>query len=56
MIINDDSTQLTSNAVRARCGEIGVEWHNYALGKLVQNGYVESLNGRMHYDRSNRFN
>jgi hypothetical protein len=28
-------------------GEIGVEWHYIAPGKPMQNGYVESFNGRM---------
>ena len=37
----------TSNAVLAWCGEIGVGWHYIALGKPMQNGYVESFNGRM---------
>ena len=40
-------TELTSNAVLALCGEIGVEWHYIAPGKPMQNGYVESFNGRM---------
>ena len=40
-------TELTSNAVLAWCGEIGVERHYIAPGKPMQNGYVESFNGRM---------
>jgi putative transposase len=40
-------TELTSNAVLAWCGEAGVEWHYIAPGKPMQNGYVESFNGRM---------
>lgn len=40
-------TELTSNAVLSWCGEIGVEWHYIAPGKPMQNGYVESFNGRM---------
>ncbi|WP_430448561.1 IS3 family transposase [Rhodophyticola sp.] len=47
MIISDNGTELTSNAVLAWCGEIGVEWHYIAPGKPMQNGYVESFNGRM---------
>jgi putative transposase len=39
--------QLTSNAVLAWCGEIGVEWHYIAPGKPMQNGICESFNGRM---------
>ncbi|GAY24328.1 mobile element protein [Sphingobium fuliginis] len=40
-------TELTSNAVLAWCGQIGIEWHYIAPGKPMQNGYVESFNGRM---------
>ena len=47
MIVSDNGTELTSNAVLAWCGEVGVEWHYIAPGKPMQNGYVESFNGRM---------
>jgi putative transposase len=47
VIVSDNGTELTSNAVLAWCGEIGVEWHYIAPGKPMQNGYVESFNGRM---------
>jgi transposase InsO family protein len=30
-----------------RSGEIGVAWHYIAPGRPMQNGYVESFNGRM---------
>jgi transposase InsO family protein len=33
MIVSDNGTELTSNAVLAWCGEIGVEWHYIAPGK-----------------------
>lgn len=46
MIVSDNGTELTSNAVLAWCGEIGVEWHYIAPGRPMQNGYVESFNGR----------
>ena len=32
MIVSDNGTELTSNAVLAWCGEIGVEWHYIAPG------------------------
>lgn len=47
VIVSDNGTELTSNAVLAWCGEIGVEWHYIAPGRPMQNGYVESFNGRM---------
>jgi len=40
-------TELTSNAVLAWCGELGVEWHYIAPGRPMQNGYVESFNAHM---------
>ena len=46
MIVSDNGTELTSNAVLAWCGEIGVEWHYIAPGKPMQNGYVERFASR----------
>jgi putative transposase len=40
-------TELTSNAVLAWTGDVGVEWHYIAPGKPTQNGFVESFNGRI---------
>lgn len=47
MIVSDNGTELTSNAVLSWCSTTGVEWHYIAPGKPTQNGYVESFNGRM---------
>jgi len=47
MIVSNNGTELTSNAVLAWCGEIGIEWHYIAPGKPMQNGCVERFNGRM---------
>ena len=47
MIVSDNGTELTSNAVLAWCGDAKVEWHYIAPGKPTQNGFVESFNGRM---------
>ncbi|PZQ08484.1 MAG: IS3 family transposase [Rhodanobacter denitrificans] len=47
MIVSDNGTELTSNAVLAWCGEAGITWHYIAPGRPMQNGYVESFNGRM---------
>jgi putative transposase len=47
VIVGDNGTELTSNAVLAWCGEMGVERHYIAPSKPMQNGYVESFNGRM---------
>ena len=48
MIASDNGTELTSNAVLAWCGEIGAEWHYFAPERPMQNGCVDSFNGRMH--------
>ncbi|WP_420822875.1 IS3 family transposase [Sphingomonas solaris] len=47
MIVSDNGTELTSNAVLAWSGDAGVEWHYIAPGNPTQNGFVESFNGRM---------
>jgi putative transposase len=47
MIVSDNGTELTSNAVLAWSNDVGVEWHYIAPGKPTQNGFVESFNGRM---------
>ncbi|MEN9924439.1 MAG: hypothetical protein RL268_565 [Pseudomonadota bacterium] len=40
-------TELTSSAILRWSQERRVEWHYIAPGKPMQNGYVESFNGRM---------
>jgi transposase InsO family protein len=47
MIVSDNGTELTSNAVLAWCGEARVEWHYTTPGKPTQNAFVERFNGRM---------
>src|SRR6056297_240662 len=47
MIVSDNGTELTSNAILKWCAEHRVEWHCIAPGKPMQNGFVESFNGRM---------
>lgn len=47
MIVSDNGTELTSNAILTFASERRVEWHSIAPGKPMQNGFVESFNGRM---------
>jgi AhpD family alkylhydroperoxidase len=47
MIVSDNGTELMSNAILAWSAEMGVEWHYIMPGKPMQNGYIESFNGRM---------
>ena len=42
-----EGTELTSNAILKWCAETKIEWHYIAPGKPMQNGFVESFNGRM---------
>jgi transposase InsO family protein len=46
MIVSDHGTEPTSNAILAWCSEHRIEWHHIAPGKPMQNGYIESFNGR----------
>ena len=50
MIVSDHGTEFTSNAILSWAGEQRVEWHYIAPGKPMQNGYIESFNGRMRDD------
>jgi putative transposase len=47
MIVSDHGTEFTSNAILAWAIDHRVEWRYIAPGKPMQNGYVESFNGRM---------
>ena len=47
MIVSDNGTEFTSNTILAGNKEHGVEWHYIAPRKPMQNGFVESFNGRL---------
>jgi putative transposase len=47
MVVSDNGTELISNAILGWQEERGVEWHYIAPGKPMQNGFVESFNGRL---------
>ena len=47
MIVSDDDTEWTSNAILTFAAAHRMEWHYLAPGKPMQNGFVESFNGRM---------
>jgi putative transposase len=47
MIVSDHGTEFTSNAILAWSKDHKVDWHYIAPGKPMQNGYIESFNGRM---------
>ncbi|WP_244443385.1 IS3 family transposase [Bradyrhizobium sp. Ai1a-2] len=47
MIVSDHGTEFTCNAMLAWCRDAAIDWHFIAPGKPMQNGFVESFNGRM---------
>lgn len=47
MIVSDNGTELTSNAILKWGQDRQVEWHYIAPGKPMQNGFVESFNGKL---------
>jgi putative transposase len=46
MVVSENGTELTSRAILQWQEDSQVEWHYIAPGKPMQNGFVESLNGR----------
>jgi putative transposase len=47
MVVSDNGTELTSNAILKWHEDRKVDWQYIAPGKPMQNGFVESFNGRM---------
>ena len=47
MIVSDNGTEFTSNAMLGWAKDHGVDWHYIAPGRPMQNGHIESFNGRM---------
>jgi putative transposase len=47
LIVSDHGTEFTCNAMLAWCRDAAIDWHFIAPGKPMQNGFVESFNGRM---------
>ena len=47
MIVSDNGTEFTSNAILTWVEGAGVQWHYIAPGKPMQNGFIESFNGRL---------
>jgi putative transposase len=52
-IVSDNGTEMTSNAILRWCQNTGIAWHYIAPGKPMQNGFVESFNGRLRDERLN---
>ncbi|MCE6949483.1 transposase family protein, partial [Cereibacter sphaeroides] len=47
LIVSDNGTEFTSNAILEWAEKMKVKWHYIAPGKPMQNGNCEAFNGRM---------
>ena len=47
MIVSDNGSEFTSNAILQWTEQAKVEWHYIAPGKPIQNAFIESFNGRL---------
>jgi putative transposase len=47
MIMPDNGTEFTSNAILSWASKKRIDWHYIAPGKPIQNAFSESFNGRM---------
>ena len=47
MVVSDNGTEGTSNAMFSRQQDRGVERHYVSAGELMQSGFVENFNGRL---------
>lgn len=47
MIVSDNGTEFTSQAILRWSQDAGIEWHYIAPGKPMQNAFIESFNGHL---------
>ena len=47
MIVSDNDTELTCNVMLRWTTDTAIEWHHIQLGKPMQNGFMESFNGKL---------
>ncbi|MEH2472352.1 transposase InsO family protein [Nitrobacteraceae bacterium AZCC 2161] len=47
MVVSDNGSELTSNAILTWADHAGIDWHYIAPGKPTQNAFIESFNGRL---------
>ena len=53
MIVSDNGTEFTSNAILNWADEAKVEWHYIVSGQPMQNGFIESFNGKLRDEKLN---
>jgi putative transposase len=47
MVVSDNGSELTSNAILTWADQTRIDWHYIAPGKPMQNAFIESFNGRL---------
>ncbi|WP_316186356.1 MULTISPECIES: IS3 family transposase [unclassified Bradyrhizobium] len=47
MVVSDNGSELTSNAILTWADQSRIAWHYIAPGKPTQNAFIESFNGRL---------
>jgi putative transposase len=47
MVVSDNGSELTSNAILTWANQTCVAWHYIAPGKPMQNAFIESFNDRL---------
>ena len=47
MVVSDNGSELTGNAILTWADHTRVDWHYIAPGKPMQNAFIESFNGRL---------
>ncbi len=47
MVVSDNGSELTSNAILTWTDQSRIAWHYIAPGKPMQNAFIESFNGRL---------
>ncbi|WP_316203118.1 IS3 family transposase [Bradyrhizobium sp. SZCCHNRI30512] len=47
MVVSDNGSELTSNAILTWADQSRIAWHYIAPGKPIQNAFIESFNGRL---------
>ena len=53
MVVSDNGTEFTSNAILNWADAARVDWHYIEPGKPMQNGFIESFNGKLRDEKLN---
>jgi len=47
MVVSEIGSGFTNNAILRSADEMRIDWHYIALGKPIQNAFIEAFNGRL---------